>query len=233
MLRLADRAHLGAILVVLGAFLAIEFNLYTDDFRFAGLAGEARAATVRSPEEIAAVQRAAEERQCLAEALYYEARGEGETGEKAVAEVVMARLKSPDFPKTICGVVLEGTDHPGIHCQFSFACDGSTKRAKDETAWDRANTLAARILGGAVKIGGQTGHAIAYHSASVTPDWAEEMLRTAQIGNHIFYRRMPLGTRVTAPAVETPAIASADTGEIRSDEVQPNIEGAGAVGDGT
>ena len=240
-LKRADRALMGATLIAtLGASAPAGYNLYTDEMRVATLASDARLPEALSAEDIA-VQAAAEARQCLAEVLYYEARGEGETGEKAVAEVVMARLKSPDYPKTICGVVHEGADRPGKHCQFSFACDGSLKRTRDALAWERASTLAVSILGGAVKLGGQTGHAIAYHSASVTPDWADDMLKTAQIGNHIFYRRMPLSARLMTQAVAQgpaapTAIASAETplaADTRSNEIQPDIQGAGAVGDGT
>ena len=226
------RALVGVgFIALIGTFLPTALDLYTDEFT-----SPARADVVATPAEPSADQiAAAQERECLAEALYYEARGEGESGEKAVAEVVMARLKSPDYPKTICGVVLEGTDHPGKHCQFSFACDGSTHHAKEEVAWDRARTLATRILGGAVKLGGQTGHAIAYHSIDVTPDWADDMLRTAQIGNHIFYRRLPLGARLSIPvaAAEPDASQSTTDNETRSDEVQPDVLIAGAVGDGT
>jgi spore germination cell wall hydrolase CwlJ-like protein len=131
----------------------------------------------------------AAESECLAEVMYYEARGEGVNGEKAVAEVVMQRAKSPDYPKTVCGVVYDGVQPDRRECQFSFACDGSLRRPRDADAWSRVRVLAERIMTGDVKLSGITHNATAYHSVDVAPAWAEGMLQTAQIGNHVFYRR--------------------------------------------
>lgn len=126
------------------------------------------------------------EHRCLAEALYYEARGEGRMGEKAVAEVVFHRMNAGHFGHSICAVVYEGSDRPG--CQFSFTCNGDLKRPRDETAWLNAKQLAAQILTGEVTLRNATGGATHYHASWVNPFWAPSLTMTTQIGNHIFYR---------------------------------------------
>lgn len=124
---------------------------------------------------------------CLAEAMYYEARGEGEKGEMAVAEVVFHRLQADGYGRSICAVVYEGALRTG--CQFSFACDGSRSRSKSPEEWRRAEVLAARILAGELALSDATGDAMNYHAVYMRPTWASKLTRTAQIGNHIFYRR--------------------------------------------
>ena len=122
-----------------------------------------------------------QEQSCLAEALYYEARGEGVRGEEAVAEVILARVRSRLHPDSICGVVHE--PH-----QFSFLEDGSRKAPRDRVAWSRAERLSARIVrdGFATSL---THGATFYHAVEVQPAWSAEMIRTTQIGRHVFYRR--------------------------------------------
>ena len=126
------------------------------------------------------------EHKCLSEALYYEARGEGAGGQKAVAEVVFHRMNHGNYGNSICAVVYEGKDHPG--CQFSFTCNGEIKRPKQMSAWQQSEALAAQILTGQVPLKNATGGALNYHAVSVAPDWADTMDKTTQIGNHIFYR---------------------------------------------
>ncbi|HTQ15502.1 MAG TPA: cell wall hydrolase [Rhizomicrobium sp.] len=123
---------------------------------------------------------------CLAEALYYEARGEGETGEKAVAEVIFRRLHAASYGNSICAVVYEGAARG--RCQFSFACDGSRAKPRARRDWRAAETLAAGILAGEVRLDGITGGATFYHAGYVRPLWADRLERTAEIGSHIFYR---------------------------------------------
>jgi len=126
------------------------------------------------------------EHQCLSEALYYEARGEGSSGQRAVAEVVLHRLRTGNYGRSICAVVYEGATRPG--CQFSFTCDRSMHRLRDPQAWQDSEQLAAAILTGAVKLDNVTASAINYHATSVNPYWAPTLHETAKIGNHIFYR---------------------------------------------
>lgn len=126
------------------------------------------------------------EHRCLAQAMYYEARGEGEIGEKAVAEVVFNRLASGAYGHSICQVVFAGAQT--AVCQFSFACDGSMLRPKSEADWRNAEVLAARILARQLGLDNATDNATFYHANYVKPSWASRLVRTAEIGNHIFYR---------------------------------------------
>ncbi|HEY1614564.1 MAG TPA: cell wall hydrolase [Rhizomicrobium sp.] len=139
-----------------------------------------------SPMELA-LERILAEQRCLAEAMYYEARGEGTEGEMAIAEVVFHRMRSTGYPHSVCGVVYQGTE-TGRGCQFSFACDGEMQRAKTRRAWVAAKTLASRIMAGFVRLGDVTGDAISFHAVDVQPEWGDHLVRTIQIGNHIFYR---------------------------------------------
>jgi spore germination cell wall hydrolase CwlJ-like protein len=133
------------------------------------------------------------EHKCLSEVLYYEARGEGAGGQKAIAEVVFHRMNHGDYGHSICAVVYEGANRSG--CQFSFTCNGDMKRAKQPGAWRESEKLAAQILTGQVALKNATGGALNFHAVSVSPDWADTMDRTTQIGNHIFYRGTPRATR--------------------------------------
>jgi spore germination cell wall hydrolase CwlJ-like protein len=122
---------------------------------------------------------------CLTQAVYYEARGETPSGQAAVAQVVLNRVRHPAFPKTICAVVFQGA-YSGGTCQFSFACDGSIRRVRDQGAWRRAERVASRALDGAVV--SQVGKATHFHTTSVAPEWGQRLMRVAQVGLHVFYR---------------------------------------------
>lgn len=128
-----------------------------------------------------------QDQRCLAEAMYYEARGEGRSGQEAIAEVVFHRMRAPGYPHSICGVVYQGAGN-GHGCQFSFACNGKLQEPKTAAAWYRARTLAAKIMAGVVPLGDITGDAISFHAADVQPEWADRLEKTIQIGNHVFYR---------------------------------------------
>jgi spore germination cell wall hydrolase CwlJ-like protein len=126
------------------------------------------------------------EHRCLSEVLYYEARGEGRSGQQAVAEVVFHRMNTGNYGHSICAVVYEGAGHAG--CQFTFTCNGELTKNKEADAWQESEMLAAQILTGQVPLKNATGGATNFHAVSVTPDWADTMDETTQIGNHIFYR---------------------------------------------
>ena len=126
------------------------------------------------------------EHRCLAEVMYYEARGEGESGQQAIAEVVFHRMRYGNYGHSICAVVYEGAGHPG--CQFSFACNGELAQPKEPEPWRAAQILAARILTGEVRLADSTGNATHFHAVSASPEWSGDMERTVQIGNHVFYR---------------------------------------------
>lgn len=140
---------------------------------------------------------------CLAQAVYYEARGEPAEGQAAVAQVVLNRTRSGRHPTGVCGVVFEGAARPG--CQFSFACDGRLGRhAPEPGAWRRAQGVAADVLAGRGPADLRT--ALNYHAESVRPRWAAQLQRTAEIGRHVFYASTRAATRAlsgwsfTAPA---------------------------------
>lgn len=129
------------------------------------------------------------EHKCLSEVLYYEARGENLSGQKAIAEVVFHRMNHGNYGHSICAVVYEGKDKPG--CQFSFTCNGEMLRPKQRAAWRASEKLAASIFTGQVPLKNATGGALNFHAISVQPEWADTLEKTTQIGNHIFYRRTP------------------------------------------
>ena len=124
--------------------------------------------------------------QCLAEAIYYEARSESEDGQRAVAQVVLNRVRHPAYPGSVCGVVYQGPLRAGGGCQFTFTCDGSLRFAPAGPGWDRARRLAAEALAGYVHAA--VGLATNYHTHQVLPDWAFRLAKATVIGNHIFYR---------------------------------------------
>jgi len=134
------------------------------------------------------------ENRCLAEVIYYEARGEGEEGQKAVAQVILNRLATGDHGNTICSVAYEGAHQ--TFCQFTYVCDGSLDKPKPPEAWRAAQVLAARILSGQTSVRNGGEGATSYHALSVHPSWAPKMLRVAQIGNHVFYRALPSRPRL-------------------------------------
>ncbi|MEX3315895.1 cell wall hydrolase [Sulfitobacter sp. PS-8MA] len=122
---------------------------------------------------------------CLAEALYFEARGESVKGQFAVAEVIMNRVKSARFPGTLCGVINQGTGRK-YQCQFTYTCDGHKEVVNEPRAWARVAKVARAIIDGtAPKL---TDGATHYHTTAVNPKWARVYTKTARIGDHLFYR---------------------------------------------
>jgi spore germination cell wall hydrolase CwlJ-like protein len=127
-----------------------------------------------------------EEWRCLAEAIYFEARGEGIRGQFAVAEVVMNRVDSARFPDTVCGVVRQGVGNGRGGCQFSYACDGKAERITEPAAFERAGKIARLMRDGAPRL--LTVGATHFHTRAVKPLWSRTYARTAAIGAHLFYR---------------------------------------------
>jgi spore germination cell wall hydrolase CwlJ-like protein len=123
--------------------------------------------------------------ECLTAAVYYEARSESDDGERAVAQVVLNRVRHPAFPKTVCGVVYQGSTR-ATGCQFTFTCDGSLRRPRQPYAWARAQKIAAAALAGSVF--DPVGVATHYHTTAIHPWWADAMAKAVTIGAHIFYR---------------------------------------------
>ncbi|MEM9967761.1 MAG: cell wall hydrolase [Pseudomonadota bacterium] len=122
---------------------------------------------------------------CLAEALYFEARGETVKGQFAVAEVIMNRVKSARFPDTLCGVIHQGTGQR-FQCQFTYTCDGRAEVISEPEAFARVGKVAQMTMDG--RVPALTGGATHYHTTAVRPRWSRVYTRTARIGDHLFYR---------------------------------------------
>lgn len=135
--------------------------------------------------------------ECLAQAIYYEARNESEDGQAAVAEVVVNRARSGAYPRQICEVVYQRNSRT---CQFTFTCDGSIGRgAINENAWRRSERIAREVLGGASSKR-LPGNSLNYHANYVSPSWGRRLQRVRQIGAHIFYGT---ATRGVTPGAES------------------------------
>ncbi|RAK51418.1 cell wall hydrolase [Phenylobacterium deserti] len=148
---------------------------------------------------------------CLAQAVYYEAAREPLKGQEAVAQVVLNRVRHPAYPKSICGVVYQGSLR-ATGCQFTFTCDGSLAWAPEPALWNRAMSVARRALGGYVAK--EVGPATHYHATYVAPYWAPTLVKMTQVGAHIFYRW-------TGPWGEPPAFTGRYTG--READLTPQL----------
>lgn len=126
------------------------------------------------------------EENCLARAVYFEARSESEIGQMAVAKVILNRTKSPNYPKSICGVVYQGSNRRNS-CQFSFACDGLPDDVRQPGAWAQAKQIAQRAIAGDTQLGRGMNTATSYHADYVRPKWARSLRKVVKIGRHIFY----------------------------------------------
>lgn len=122
--------------------------------------------------------------QCLASAVYYEAGNQDLDGGKAVAQVILNRVRHPAFPSSVCGVVYQGSTRV-TGCQFTFTCDGSLARGPDAAGWKRARVIAQAALAGAVYA--PVGWATHYHANYVVPYWAASLAKNAVVGPHLFY----------------------------------------------
>ena len=133
---------------------------------------------------------------CLTDAVYYEARGESDRGQAAVAQVVLNRVRRNGFPKSVCGVVFQGASEHA--CQFSFACDGAMREDREPAAWRRARGIAQRALDGVVMQ--EVGDATNFHVARLGQIWGSGLVEVAQVGAHVFYKLTGHGTFVAHPA---------------------------------
>lgn len=123
--------------------------------------------------------------ECLTQAVYYEAATESADGQRAVAQIVLNRMRHPAYPASVCGVVFQGSERP-TGCQFTFTCDGSLIRVPVQSLWKQARKIATEALAG--KVFAPVGHATHYHADYVLPYWADSLDKSIQIGRHIFYR---------------------------------------------
>ena len=143
-----------------------------------------------------AKQRAKSEK-CLAEAVYFESRGEVKRGQIAVAQVVMNRMFSGFYPNNVCGVVYQNS-HRKLACQFTFACDGIPDKIEEPDMWEQAKEIARDMLDGKLWLP-EIGHSTHYHAYWVHPSWVNEMRKIHKIGVHSFYRPRRWGDTVEVP----------------------------------
>jgi len=153
--------------------------------------------------------------ECLTQAVYYEARGEGRDGMKAVAQVVLNRARHPAFPKTVCGVVFQGSNR-STGCQFSFTCNGAMRARVNQSAWNRARDIASAAMSGEVYRA--VGTATHFHTTAVAPSWRNRLVRVRAVGDHVFYRfggrngsASNLSAEVEASAAVPQLIKASDT----------------------
>ncbi len=129
--------------------------------------------------------KATSEMKCLAEAIYFEARGEALEGQYAVGEVIINRVLSKDFPNSVCGVISEGATRLNA-CQFSYNCDGKLETITEKKIYERILKLSKMLLEPSARF--LTNGATFYHSKLVSPSWSKKFIKTNEIGNHVFYK---------------------------------------------
>ena len=145
----------------------------------------------------------AKSEKCLAEAVYFEARGEAVRGQIAVAQVVMNRAFSGFYPNTVCGVVYQNK-HRHLACQFTFACDNVADVVREPDMWDRAKKIARAMLDGQLWLP-EVAKSTHYHAYWVHPSWVHEMKKMYKFGVHTFYRPRAWGDGSEAPSWGTKA----------------------------
>jgi spore germination cell wall hydrolase CwlJ-like protein len=145
----------------------------------------------------------AKSEKCLAEAVYFESRGEAVRGQIAVAQVVLNRAFSGFYPTTVCGVVYQNK-HRHYACQFTFACDNVADVVREPEMWDRAKRIAKAMLDGQLWLP-EVGKSTHYHAYWVRPSWVSEMKKMYRFGVHTFYRPRAWGDGSEAPSWGTPA----------------------------
>ncbi len=130
------------------------------------------------------------ERDCLAQAIYHEARGESAAGQLAVANVIVNRARSNKYPSSLCGVIYQGANQGRYRCQFTFACDGRGDAPGERQAWARSVALAKNVYAEyatGAEIGAVPDSVLFYHTTNVRPSWSYTFSRVAEVGSHIFY----------------------------------------------
>ncbi len=157
----------------------------------------------------------AKSEKCLAEAVYFEARGEAVRGQIAVAQVVLNRAFSGFYPSTVCGVVYQNK-HRHLACQFTFACDNVADVVREPDMWDRAKKIAKAILDGQLWLP-EVAKSTHYHAYWVRPSWVSEMKKTYKFGVHTFYRPRAWGDGSEAPSWGTPAETAAISAKLAED----------------
>jgi Cell Wall Hydrolase len=207
------------------------------------VAGKDNVGQFKSPAErlsLAGKPRAKAEK-CLADAVYFEARGEPLRGQMAVAQVVMNRVFSGFYPNNVCGVVYQNADRH-LACQFTFACEGKDLSRIDELdMWEQAKRIAKDTLDGKIWLT-EVGHATHYHAYWVHPSWVHEMKKMYQLGVHTFYRprawgdgsdapiwgATPVPPQPAGPTAENPAAVKTPAAAAKSPEPTAKVPAAAA-----
>jgi hypothetical protein len=176
----------------------------------------------RAPDHLVDVERATE---CLTQAIYYEAASESPEGQRAVAQVVLNRVRDPRFPSSVCGVVFQGSER-STGCQFTFTCDGALARKPNPLGFARARSVAVAALAGRVEP--LVGLATHYHTAQVVPVWRTDLVKLRTVGAHIFYgwqgrERSSRGLRLSYASIE-PEIFPAPATPGLSPDILPTID---------
>lgn len=174
-----------------------------------GQVNDKQTAHIKTPAERLGLEGQARDRQekCLAEAVYFEARGEAVRGQIAVAQVVMNRVFSGFYPTTVCGVVYQNAKRR-LACQFTFACDGIPDVVREPEMWVRAKKIAKATLDGQLWLP-EVAKSTHYHAYWVHPSWVHEMKKMYRTGVHTFYRPRAWGDGSEAPSWGTPAETAA------------------------
>jgi spore germination cell wall hydrolase CwlJ-like protein len=165
---------------------------------------------------------------CLADAVYFEARGEVRKGQEAVAQVVMNRVFSGYYPHDVCGVVYQNA-HRHLACQFTFACEGKDLSRIDEPdMWEQAKSIAKDTLDGKIWLA-EVGHATHYHAYWVHPSWVHEMTRLFKLGVHTFYRPRNWGDGEDEPvwgktAPTAPSASNNETPSSKSEGAKTDVK---------
>jgi spore germination cell wall hydrolase CwlJ-like protein len=168
----------------------------------------------RSPAERLALddKSRAKSEKCLAEAVYFESRGEAVRGQMAVAQVVMNRVFSGKYPDTVCGAVYQNK-HRHLACQFTFACDSNADVIREPEMWERAKKISKAMLDGQIWLP-EVGKSTHYHAYWVRPSWVAEMKKMYKTGVHTFYRPRAWGDGSEEPSWGTPAQTAALSAEL-------------------
>src|SRR6476620_9860396 len=167
----------------------------------------------------------AKSEKCLAEAVYFEARGEAVRGQIAVAQVVLNRAFSGKYPDNVCGVVYQNK-HRHFACQFTFACDNTRDVVREPDMWDRAQKIAKAMLDGQLWLP-EVDKSTHYHAYWVLPSWVSEMKKMYKFGVHTFYRPRAWGDGSDAPSWGDPAQTAAISAKL-AEAAQSSAEQASA-----
>lgn len=154
----------------------------------------------------------AKSEKCLADAIYFESRGEAVRGQMAVAQVVMNRVFSGKYPDTVCGAVYQNK-HRHLACQFTFACDNNADVIREPEMWERAKKISKAMLDGQIWLP-EVGKSTHYHAYWVRPSWVAEMKKMYKTGVHTFYRPRAWGDGSEEPSWGTPAQTAALSAEL-------------------